>query len=355
MKSRQTLDRRLGKWLLHRLNDFSPAPYAPRSAKKAVLFIPRLIGDGMATFPALRALQAAGIPHIIVVASQSNQQLFAPLADQGEITLETIPSLRAGKEARQLAHSLRKRTGGIDLCIDASLKDNTSSINFIGALKARNNIQMSGSPMRCYAPVSAHAVQMYEDGESVPLCWATLMRDAHIADVPARFELPVPEAIDDEVASWIGDRGPYIALNLDGSTDDKKLSIKKAELIAQLAWEHYQLPVVLLTSPTGESKAKQLANQCSRVTLPELPRTLQHSAALVHRSALTISPDTALVHAASAHNVPVIGIYRAHNGHWVPLSEQSAMIIAGRPIEQVTEEQVEEALGQVPPSLMRTL
>lgn len=343
----QKLSRRMAKWLLHRLHDYTPAPYAPSAIRTAVIFIPRLIGDGMATFPALRALQARGVERIIVIASESNKALFQPLATNGDIELHSVPALRDTRTLKTVARQLRQQYGRVDLCIDASLKDSTATISFIGALKARNNIQMSGSPMRCYAQVSQRAVNMYQAGESVPICWAALMHDADIADVEARFELPIPQPIVQQVKAFTRPLGRYIALNLDGSTADKQLSIEKGALLAQQLWEYYQLPMIMLCSPQGEGKARALSQHYEHVIVPDLPRSLHHSAALVADSALTVTPDTSLLHVASAHNIPVIGIYRRYNGHWVPLSESSIMIITEGSVDQVTTADIQYAMHKV--------
>ncbi|MGJ8515897.1 glycosyltransferase family 9 protein [Carnimonas bestiolae] len=347
MKSKNTLDRRIGKWLLHHWYDFRPSPLHMAQVSTAVLFIPRLIGDGMATFPALRALQACNVAQIIVIASHSNKTLFEPLAASGAITLHTVPSLRDTASLKALARRLRQQQSGVDLCIDASLKDSTATISFIGTLKARCNIQMSGSPMRCYAPVSQRAVEMYEKGESVPICWAALMHDAGIADVAPRFELPIPQAIAQQVNAYVKPLGRYIAVNLDGSTDDKQLSVEKGVLLAEHLWRYYQLPMIMLCSPQGEEKARALSQRCEHVTVPELPRSLHHSAALVAGSALTVTPDTSLLHVASAHNVPVIGIYRRYNGHWVPLSDSNAMIITNGQVDRLTADDIQGAIHKV--------
>ncbi|ANF58928.1 glycosyltransferase family 9 protein [Halotalea alkalilenta] len=341
------LDRRIGKMLLEARNDFRPDPFTLDGIESAVVYIPKGIGDGMAVFPAIRALLERSVARLIIVASPANAMVFEPLHG---VEVVTVPHERAYRAIVRLGRELRAELGRVDLCIEATSRDNSGSIRFVGALRARMNLQLSGSRMKCYAPFSARAVQMYFERDlPVPWCWAALMQDAGIAEVEGKFELPLPPGVEEEVDAWLDGRGEFIVLNLDGSTPDKWLSLERGEMVAQCLEQRYGLPILVICSPSGEAKAAALAQRLKFVTLPALPRTIHHSAALIARAALVVTPDTSVVHIASAFDRPVIGIYRRANGHWIPLSTMSATIVTEGEVEKLSERALVQAMDEIGP------
>lgn len=358
-------ERRLAKWLQAKRYDYTPDPCPVESIRTAVIFIPRLIGDTLAAFPVIRALQAHGVEHIIIVASRQNAMIFDPMIEQtkempnngthANISLYTTSSLKERdlNAIRDVAQAITHTHGRIDLCVDASIKNGRPTALFVSTLRARNNLQISNASLRCYAPVCAHASRLYEEDVSLPLCWSTLMKDAGIADVPARFEIPLPSTIDDEVVHWLGSHqldsdAAYGVINLDGSQPSRQIGLDTAKMIIQLLWQHYRLPMIVVCSPAGEEKAAMLAECSPHVSLPELPRSIHHSAALIKHSAFVITPDTAILHIASAFDRPTIGIYREYKGHWIPTGEPNAIIITEGPVDSLSQRQLEAAISRIP-------
>lgn len=358
-------ERGLTKWLQAKRYDYTPVPYPVEPTRTAVIFIPRLIGDTLAAFPVVRALQAYGVEHIIIVASHQNAMIFDPMIEQSKeaanngkqsnITLYTIPPLKERnlKAIRKVAKAITVAHGRIDLCVDASIKKGHPTALFISTLHARNNLQISNSSLRCYAPVCAHASQLYEEDVSLPFCWSTLMKDAGIADVPARFEIPLPDTIDDEVVQWLSNHqlegnAAYGVINLDGSQPSRQIGLDTAEMIIRLLWQHYHLPMIVVCSPAGEEKASMLAKRSPHVILPDLPRSIHHSAALIKHAAFVITPDTAILHIASAFDRPTIGIYREYKGHWIPTGEPHAIIVTDGPVDNLSQSQLEAAIRCIP-------
>jgi|GEM_PF-130460 len=360
-------ERRLAKWLQAKRYDYTPDPCPVESIRTAVIFIPRLIGDTLAAFPIMRALQVYGVEHIIIVASHQNAMIFDPIIEQSKetanngkqsnITLYTIPPLKERdlRAIRKVAKAINRAHGRIDLCIDASIKNGRPTALFVSTLQARNNLQISHSSLRCYAPVCAHASQLYEEDVSLPLCWSSLMKDAGIADVPARFEIPLPDTIEDDVVQWLNSHrregnAAYGVINLDGSQPSRQIGLDTAKMIIQQLWQHYRLPMIVVCSPAGEEKATMLTRRSSHVSLPELPRSIHHSAALIKHSAFVITPDTAILHIASAFDRPTIGIYREYKGHWIPTGEPHAIIITDGPVDNLSQTQLEAAINRIPRS-----
>lgn len=345
--------KRLGRALIEAWYDYAPAEFDTATIKKAVIFIPKSIGDGMGVYPAIRALQAHGVEWLGIVTSTRSAPIYETLKDEGaEIFI--VPHDRDYRAVRKIARQIRRDHGPIDLCVEGTALATSPANYFVGTLKARMNLQLSGSRMRCYAPLSARAVEMFFERElPVPWCWAALMRDAGIAEVEGRFELPLPAGVEVQAESWLDGLDEFVVLNLDGSTPDKWLSLDRAEMVARHLEQRYGLPILVICSPSGEAKAAELSQRLKYATLPALPRTIHHSAALIARAALVVTPDTSVVHIASAYDRPVIGIYRAPNGHWIPLSTKSAVIITDGEVDKLSGSaliQAMDKIGQLAPA-----
>ncbi|ANF58929.1 hypothetical protein A5892_16850 [Halotalea alkalilenta] len=345
--SRRRIERELGRRFISWRHDYTPAPMPMDAVKSAVVYVPKALGDSMATFPAIRALQQRGVEKIIVVASRHAEAVFSPLRDEG-VEVRSIPHDRAYREVKQMARSINADHGRIDLCVEATLRDASSAVYFVGTLKARMNLQFSGSKMKCYLPkVSDRALAMYASEESVPRCWAALMSDAGVGEMAGRFELPIPLEIERQVSQALEPLGRYIALNLDGGDDERKLTLEKGGEICQILIERYSLPVVLIASPAGEAKAAALAARFPTATLPELPRSIHHSGAIVKGAELLVSPDTSVVHVASAYDRPVVAFYSKQLGLWLPQSTRQSVVVKPGDVNALSAAELIAALDDI--------
>lgn len=340
---RRTLRLRYSQWRY----DYTPESRVPDTLHTAVLFVPKRIGDGMAVFPVIRALQARGVSRLVIVASSYNEIVFRRLADESVevVTLADAKDLRA---MRGVARELRARHGRVDLCVEGTIRDNPITRCFVGTLRARCNLKLGASPMRCYASLRGEAQAMLDRGEARPHCWADLMREAGIAEVRGAYEFPIAADDEERVRRSVAPLRPYVALNLDGSHPARQLSLEQGRRLCELLRDIPGLPVVMVFGPGGEDKARRLAADMPDVHCLPLAVSLPHSVAIVKHAALVVTPDTAVLHMASAWNRPTLGLYARPQRRWRPLAEHSAMIETGGHLADLDMQEVARALAALP-------
>lgn len=339
-----SLRKRLGRSLAEAWFDYAPKPLEPETIRKAVVFIPKSIGDGMAVFPVIRALQARSLEWLGIVASARNAAVFEPLQGDG-VELFVIPRDRDYRQVRQTARSIRQRCGRVDLCVDATLAASSPAIHFVGTLKARMNLQLSSSTMRAYAPL-CNEVTTELPTTPLPGSWSRLMARAGIADVPARYELPIAAEVEEEVIALTADLGRYVAFNLDGSIPERSIPLDQARRLSSILHRSSQLPVVIPCAPGGEPKALELAATMPDVHVVPTARTVPHSAAIIKHAELLVSPDTAAIHMASAFDRPTLGIYLAEPSFWQPLATHSRTVTASS-LPLLDDQAFEQALTEL--------
>lgn len=83
-----------------------------------VIHIPDQIGDAMAIFPVIRALELHKIKHLLIVTSTINLEVFNALKlEQTKLTLVTMTMQATLKEIKDLAKNITLQYGTPDLCI----------------------------------------------------------------------------------------------------------------------------------------------------------------------------------------------------------------------------------------------
>lgn len=327
--------------------DYTPEPQVPDTLRTAVLFVPKRIGDGMAVFPVIRALQARGVSRLVIVASSYNEIVFKWLVDE-RVEVITVTDGKDLRAIRSVAGDLRARHGRVDLCVEGTMRDNAISRCFVGTLRARCNLSLGGSPMRCYATHLGETQVIHDRGGARPHCWAALMREAGIAEVPGTYEFPISADDEARVRRSVAPLRPYVALNLDGSHPSRQLSLEQGRRLCELLRDILGLPVVMVFGPGGEEKARRLAADMPDVHRLSLAVSLPHSVAIVKHAALVVTPDTAVLHMASAWNRPTLGLYARPQRRWRPLAEKSAMIETGGDLVQLDMQEVARVLAAFP-------
>lgn len=345
--------RKIKQRLFQYLLDYSGEQRLPTHIESAVIFIARHIGDTMATYPIIRALQAANVRTIILVVHPSSYAALAPLEAEG-ITVYRIPHDRDKRAIIATARQIKRSYGQIDLCVQAMMRDTTATLLFQHFLKARCNLGLHHSSLRMYLPrVAEQATAMIEAQIPAPICWAQLMKDAGIANVVARFELPIPIDIEQSVYTQVAHYGPYIALNMDASQEAGSLQAETAIRLIEEINAAYSYQIVITCSPDGEEKANRVVQACPMAHVIAPPRSIYHSAAIIKHAVLVISPDTSIVHIASAYNRPTIGLYRVEAPAWRPLADQHATLITGSNINDVEISAFTQALQEMLPQQPR--
>ncbi|HGY4382912.1 glycosyltransferase family 9 protein [Escherichia coli] len=312
-----------------------------------VIHIPDQIGDAMAIFPVIRALELHKIKHLLIVTSTINLEVFNALKlEQTKLTLVTMTMQDHAtlKEIKNLAKNITLQYGTPDLCIEAMRKKNLKTMMFISQLKAKTNFQVVGLTMKCYSPLCKNASRMDQNLRApVPMTWAFMMREAGFPAVRSIYELPLSDDVREEMRSL----GSYIALNLDGSSQERTFSLSIAEnLIAKIQSET-DMPIVIVYGPKGEDKARALVDCYNNVYRLSLSPSIKRSAAIIKDAYIAITPDTSILHMASAYNTPVVAIYADYKTRWPAMADVSESVVVGQKIDNISLDEFAKALKSV--------
>lgn len=182
---------------------------------------------------------------------------------------------------------------------------------------------------------------------------AFMMREAGFPVVRSIYELPLSDDVLDEVREEMRSLGSYIALNLDGSSQERTFSLSIAEnLIAKIQSET-DIPIVIVYGPKGEDKARALVdcyNNVYRLSLsPSSPSSpsIKRSAAIIKDAYIAITPDTSILHMASAYNTPVVAIYADYKTRWPAMADVSESVVVGQKIDNISLDEFAKALKSV--------
>lgn len=331
--------------------DYKCAEIVARDVNFAVIHIPDQIGDAMAVFPIIRALEAQKVGHILIVASLMNKSVFEALelAD-GKLTVVSMrfQDKATLKEIKALAAGIRKEHGTPDLCIEAMRKRNYKTLCFIGHLKAKANLQAVGLTMRCFSPVSKIASRMDQAFRApVPMTWSILMREAGFPAVRAIYELPLCEKVLAEVRQQTGRFEKYIAFNFEGSIKARTFSLPVAKQLIAALREKTRLPVMVVHSPKMAAEAAELTNACENVHRLALEPSIMRSAAVIRDAWFAITPDTSILHMASAYNTPAIAVYTNYKTRWPAMQDIAENIVVGRDIDHISMAEFSSVLARM--------
>lgn len=301
----------------------------------------------MAIFPVIRALELHKIKHLLIVTSTINLEVFNALKlEQTKLTLVTMTMQDHAtlKEIKDLAKNITLQYGTPDLCIEAMRKKNLKTMIFISQLKAKTNFQVVGLTMKCYSPLCKNASRMDQNLRTpVPMTWAFMMREAGFPAVRSIYELPLSDDVREEMRSL----GSYIALNLDGSSQERTFSLSIAEnLIAKIQSET-DIPIVIVYGPKGEDKARALVDCYNNVYRLSLSPSIKRSAAIIKDAYIAITPDTSILHMASAYNTPVVAIYADYKTRWPAMADVSESVVVGQKIDNISLDEFAKALKSV--------
>lgn len=273
------------------------------------------------------------IKHLLIVTSTINLEVFNALKlEQTKLTLVTMTMQDHAtlKEIKYLAKNITLQYGTPDLCIEAMRKKNLKTMIFISQLKAKTNFRVVGLTMKCYSPLCRNASRMDQNLRApVPMTWAFMMREAGFPAVRSIYELPLSDDVLDEVREEMRSLGSYIALNLEGSSQERIFSFSIAENIIAKIQSETDIPIVIVYGPKGEDKAVALVDCYNNVYRLSLSPSIKHSAAIIKDAYIAITPDTSILHMASAYNTPVVAIYAdyktmARNGRCFGVSHRWA-------------------------------
>jgi len=343
------------KYLLRRIA-FSPYDYKaikinPEKVSLAVIHIPDQIGDAMAIFPVIRSLEVQKVDHVIIVASTLNKPVFDDLILSAtrltviEMTFQDNASLA---EVKAVARAIRNAFGTPDLCIEAMRKSNFKTMCFIKNLKAKTNFQVVGLPLKCFSPACKIPSRMDQFFRApVPLTWSIMMREAGFPLVRPRFEFPLGEDVQNEVREDLDYPEKYIALNFEGSINERTFSAEMVKKIIIFIRKQLNIPVIVVHSPKGMNTAIEVEQVYDHVYRLSLAPSIKRSAAVIKNAFIVITPDTSVLHIASAFNIPTIAIYANYKTRWPAMSDITETIVVGNNINDLNLDEFTLALSSI--------
>ncbi|MBY7353340.1 lipopolysaccharide heptosyltransferase family protein [Escherichia coli] len=331
--------------------DYSCANINIANTEFVVIHIPDQIGDAMAIYPIIRSLESHKIKHLLIVASTINKSVFDSLClKETKLTLVsmTMQDHASFREIKSLAQSIRDQYGTPDLCIEAMRKKNLKTMLFISYLKAKTNLQVVGLTMKCYSSLCKSASKMDQSLRApVPMTWAFMMREAGFPPVRPLFELPINKEVINEVRYELTSLGAYIALNLDGSVQERTFSGSIAQKLIAIIKNEINMPIVIVHGPNGTEKAIELTQCFDNVYHLSLSPSIPRSAAVIKDAFLAITPDTSVLHMTSAYNVPVIAVYADYKTRWPAMADISETIVVGKNIDHINLDEFRNTIKRI--------
>ncbi len=331
--------------------DYNAKSIHINDVKFVVIHIPDQIGDAMAIYPLIRALEQQPIAHLLIVSSTLNKPVSEALTLNNTkltVTTMTMQDHATIAEIKKLATAIKEQYGTPDLCIEAMRKKNFKTMVFIRTLKAGTNFQVVGLTQKCYSPLCKIASRMDQHLRApVPMTWATLMRDAGFPAVAAKYEFPLSTEAITEVRKEMGALGPYIAMNLEGSIAARTFSYAVAQNLIAIIQRVCDMPIVIVHGPKGIESAEKIVESRRNVYRLTLPPTLMRSASIIKDAFLAITPDTSILHMASAYNTPAIAIYADYKTRWPTMQDIAENIVVGKDIDHINMNEFEVTLRRI--------
>ncbi|WP_283100677.1 glycosyltransferase family 9 protein, partial [Escherichia coli] len=176
---------------------------------------------------------------------------------------------------------------------------------------------------------------------------AFMMREAGFPAVRPIYELPLSKDVLDEVREEMRSLGSYIALNLEGSSQERTFSLSIAENLIEKIQSETDIPIVIVHGPKGEEKARVLVDCYNNVYRLSLSPSIKRSAAIIKDAYIAITPDTSILHMASAYNTPVVAIYADYKTRWPAMADVSESVVVGQKIDNISLDEFAKALKSV--------
>lgn len=331
--------------------DYNAKNIHANDIKFVVIHIPDQVGDAMAIYPLIRALEQQPITHLLIVSSTLNKPVFEALTLNNTtltVVTMTMQDHATIAEIKKIANTIKEQYGTPDLCIEAMRKKNLKTMVFIHTLRAEMNFQVVGLSMKCYSPLCKIASRMDQHLRApVPMTWAMLMREAGFPAVAAKYEFPLSAEAITEVRRETCALGPYIAINLEGSIAARTFSYSVAQNLIAIIQRECDMPIVVVHGPKGIKSAVKLTESCNRVFRLSLSPSLMRSAGLINDAALAITPDTSILHMASAYNTPAIAIYADYKTRWPTMQDIAENIVVGKDIDHINMNEFEATLRRI--------
>ena len=165
-----------------------------------------------------------------------------------------------------------------------------------------------------------------------------LRKDSHIVDrtaqlllafgiEPSAEKLRIRYSVTPEAETFANrflidnhlDRQPIIGINISAGSPARFWGIENfRKLINHIAEKHPRLRMIVLFKPDDRQQAHTIAESNRNVWLSPITATFDHFAALLRKTSLLVSPDTAAIHLASAFDIPTVILVHKDQRIWEP-------------------------------------
>jgi ADP-heptose:LPS heptosyltransferase len=289
-------------------------PIKINESPKFLILMHQNIGDMIVCSPILRELKNAYPACIIeVVASQANNEiaLTNPYIDK--------VYLYQNRWNRLLPLLIHLRSSNFDFAIELEAKIITRVILMLRIIKPRCILSVSKREGR-YG-INSDGVMPYDYYTNSNLnhqrdTCLDILRLLGISFKNKRYDifyLPKHKKRASEFLESINSKKIIIALNITGSSDEKRISNNDVnKLIHNLYSKSKNIVIILLHKPENRKYLSSLiSHDQSSYLLPSYPtESILDVSALINSVDLVITPDTSLVHIACAFDKPLLAIYR---------------------------------------------
>jgi ADP-heptose:LPS heptosyltransferase len=288
------------------------------------------IGDLVLTTPALRALRTRWPEaHIALGVSEGCASLLG--------AIEPISSGLVFGSGRGWAPWQQVLTGGWDMCFDFTGTDRSAVATALSRAKERTTFSwVQRNRLRALA-YRRFVDSTVRERPTVDHYLDLVGEAAGGGEFGPELRLPAAEA----ALRAMGVTAPFALLHPGTARAEKYwLPERWAQLADHLANVH-GLKIVITSGPNADEQAHVAAIQSavrnSQTTIV-LPPDLLSLAALVQRSKLLVSCDTAVVHFAAAFRTPQIALFGPTNPfHWRPRHDRAMVISSTQPDEPLTD------------------
>ena len=311
--------------------------YLPFDEIKSVLFLRADgIGDAIVTTPLWRALKKRR-PDLVIGVAGSFRNI--PILEQDPNISHTYDFADPDPKRRR-AEIARAQAMHYDLVFGCTFHRTTKTA--IQARRASRHgytaYMMRGKPNNRVYLFSK--IVFREGGANLPMVTQlqymleqtlgiTLVDDERMP------EIHIPAEVREKIAARLSEllkrtgSSRVVVVNTESATPFREWGFDKScELARKLAANHADLHIALISSPaSAEALAQYIKDSKLPPTVSYFPTAnIFEAAALLEKSELLISPDTATIHVANALRKPIIGFYLKDN-EWKPYEVPSYVFI----------------------------
>lgn len=322
--------KRLSRNICAKLLDYSPASKDISRIHNefvAVIYSVARIGDGIACSIAIDTITNQYKNHkIIVICSKYNKAVFEYNSNIELIIIEDEKNyFKIFSEAKKIS----SKYPIIDIFFEPSASNSISPLIFMRTLKAKKNITFRKSNLKMIDRLT-RILSRFEC-EPVKQSHEIALRLSGINVKKSKFSFYLDRKAEEKIIAFIEEKGikNYIAINLYGFDEKRKINNESAIKIIHALQSHYMMDIVLLCSPDTLKNVDKIASHFDNVYYFKKTENIHHSASLVKNASYLLSPDTSIVHIGSAFNIPTLAIFcdKKNSVMWPPHAHRSRSII----------------------------